>query len=410
MEKYKLFIAIASCFILMSCTDKGELTNSPPNTSSPKVESIAAPPQSEETPQKDESIEEKPQTEESPQIEETSDIKIINASERPLNDILSYYIFITSSNEGPIKWTEPVHGADFGEGLGFRIVITTSEIYNNVMIEEVKHFGEGAKKLHSIREIDLNEFTKKFGLYGEISGFTFVRWIDNSTFAFIFHDRGFIASQIDKSKIIVTKVDKSTIIDTKVSQIKKIFSSITGMSIRNRVLFENEIEGTYCSSLYADNKFIGWIDDAHRAGDTVVVSKCAEEENVANNNVPLGSLYGGKEEGLYKLVNEASWSLEEVNVPEFNYFSNPSFCNSWIAYWGIKKDKSMVSVNYDKTIASALAYNLKTLELVKESIGHFSLETDFSAYLQSPIWGEDCKEVDFYSPEQMEKPVKVKVE
>jgi len=92
-----------------------------------------------------------------------------------------YYAWITSLNEGPIKWLEEPE-KDV-EGEAYRICITTSEIYNSLYIEQVTFGMEGCcKKIVSKKELDLYKLFEIYQLTGEIANVEFRTWIDFKTF------------------------------------------------------------------------------------------------------------------------------------------------------------------------------------------------------------------------------------
>jgi hypothetical protein len=82
-----------------------------------------------------------------------------------------YYPWVTFLSEGPIDWFSNDESAPV-QGRAYRLVITTSEIYNTVYIEMVTFGGEGCcKKLKSVRKFDIAYFCKTFNFIGEQTGF-----------------------------------------------------------------------------------------------------------------------------------------------------------------------------------------------------------------------------------------------
>jgi hypothetical protein len=82
-----------------------------------------------------------------------------------------YYPWITFLSEGPVDWFAKDENAPV-QGRAYRVVITTSEIYNDVYIELVTLGREGCcKKLRSVRKFDLDAFCSAFNFIGERSGF-----------------------------------------------------------------------------------------------------------------------------------------------------------------------------------------------------------------------------------------------
>ena len=60
-------------------------------------------------------------------------------------DMADYYPWITFLSQGPIDWFATDESAPV-QGRAYRLVITTSEIYNTVYIEMVTFGGEGCCK------------------------------------------------------------------------------------------------------------------------------------------------------------------------------------------------------------------------------------------------------------------------
>ena len=113
------------------------------------------------------------------------------------------YQWITFLSQGPIDWFEEDENAPV-QGRAYRLVITTSEIYNGVYIETVTFGREGCcKKLRSVRMFDLNAFCKAFNFIGEQSGFEFIKWLSKTSFLFRYHDRKFVMSEIGKNRVLV---------------------------------------------------------------------------------------------------------------------------------------------------------------------------------------------------------------
>ena len=115
-----------------------------------------------------------------------------------------YYNWITFLSESPIEWFDNPNDNIYG--CAYRFVITTSEIYDNIYIENVT-FGEegGNKMLVSKQRIPLNEIADKYDIRGEISGIKFVRWIDSASFIIDIHRIEYSIS-ILKDKVIVVKI------------------------------------------------------------------------------------------------------------------------------------------------------------------------------------------------------------
>src|SRR5581483_3022512 len=68
-----------------------------------------------------------------------------------------------------------------------------------------------------------------------------------------------------------------------------------------------------------------------------------------------------------------------LELPLFTYFSNASFCEKYVAYWGDKKEGDGKSY--------AIIYDLKSRRVVhKKSFWVEPGETDYAGFLPQPIW------------------------
>ena len=127
---------------------------------------------------------------------QTYQIKTIDRSSE------DYYPWITYLNEGPINWIESPQ--DGSKGISFRLIITTSEIYDDIIIENA-NVGEegGVKKIISKRLVDRESLRAAFNLKGEISGIKFKKWLNPTSFELIIQDKTLIFENINKDIILV---------------------------------------------------------------------------------------------------------------------------------------------------------------------------------------------------------------
>ena len=121
------------------------------------------------------------------------------------------YAWIVFLSRGPITWTSTppkVRGDDpQSSGKAYRVVQLVSEIYDTVFIEEISLGNEGCcVKVKKVRRVDLDGFAKTFGFIGEIAGFSFRGWESGTSFRFRFHDREFVATGLDKPRLVVDEV------------------------------------------------------------------------------------------------------------------------------------------------------------------------------------------------------------
>jgi hypothetical protein len=94
---------------------------------------------------------------------------------------------------GPAIPIEPAT-AELSE-RSLRVVVTRSEIYDSVYIEEVTFGEEGCcARVSAVRSIDMAAFQESFGMHGEVAGFQFDRWLSPSSFGFTFKRRRFVLS------------------------------------------------------------------------------------------------------------------------------------------------------------------------------------------------------------------------
>lgn len=110
----------------------------------------------------------------------------------------NYYEWITYLNEGEIQWND-------NNGVAFRFVITTSEIYDAIYIEKI-YIGEegGGKKILKKRLVNMLNLAELYNLKGEISGIEFIKWDSWNTFEVKILNKTFKFEDIDNDIISVT--------------------------------------------------------------------------------------------------------------------------------------------------------------------------------------------------------------
>jgi hypothetical protein len=112
-----------------------------------------------------------------------------------------YYPWITKMEIGPIDW---VYESEDVAGRAYRVVVTTSEIYNSMYFEEITIGDEGCcVKVSSTRMFEIEQFAKKAGLKGELASLRFVEWLSPTSFKFKFHNRSFILRNVEKKIVSV---------------------------------------------------------------------------------------------------------------------------------------------------------------------------------------------------------------
>jgi hypothetical protein len=118
-----------------------------------------------------------------------------------------YYAWIDFLTEGETTWL------DYNEnnsndttvaGYAFRVVITRSEIYNNIYIEKVTLGPEGCcAKVVSVRTIDMGALASEFGIKGEMSGISFLKWLSPTSFQFKQYEKVYNVNGIDKVNVTI---------------------------------------------------------------------------------------------------------------------------------------------------------------------------------------------------------------
>jgi len=112
------------------------------------------------------------------------------------------YTSITFLSEGETYWLES--NTESEKGFAFRAVITTSEIYDNLFVEEVGYGEErGGKKILKRIKIDLNTIMTNLKLKGEISGVEFVKWLTWNSFVIKLQNVNIEIRDIDHVNFIV---------------------------------------------------------------------------------------------------------------------------------------------------------------------------------------------------------------
>ncbi len=121
------------------------------------------------------------------------------------------YRWISFLTEGEITWlSDSVQKTDSIVGYSFRIVITTSEVYNRIYIEKVIVGEEGCcKRVLSTRAIDMHQYQRKFGIKGEMAGINFSKWLSPTSFQFQQFNRKFNITNIDKRDVSIKEISVS---------------------------------------------------------------------------------------------------------------------------------------------------------------------------------------------------------
>jgi hypothetical protein len=125
----------------------------------------------------------------------------------PLTDVpdTDVYPWITQLSAGPISWS----GAPDSDVAGYlhRAVVTTTEIYNDVIIERVTVGEEGfGKKLAWSRQMDVAVFAEALAIRGEFAGLVVERWLDSDTFVVSIQERQFSVTLPALDHVLVNEI------------------------------------------------------------------------------------------------------------------------------------------------------------------------------------------------------------
>ena len=156
--------------------------------------------------------------------------------------------------------------------------------------------------------------------------------------------------------------------------------------LSEKTLFENQIDGHDCEKLTVENQFVGWVNGLAEVGSSLIFRMCTKGEPPYEGAAPEGGIYGGVDSGWYELRKSKRLQPQKLVLSKMNDFSNPSYCGSYIAYWGAGGNHSYY----------AMVYHLGKRILLKEKlVGRSILETDYMYVLNPPEWSKDCSSVIF---------------
>jgi hypothetical protein len=114
-----------------------------------------------------------------------------------------YYTDITFLSEGEFLPNKNKTGKE----TAFRVIITTSEIYNMLILEKVSYGSEGGnKKIIKKTKVDLQQIWTEFEISGEISGIEFSKWLTSDSFELKIKDTNYLFKNISSSTIDVSRL------------------------------------------------------------------------------------------------------------------------------------------------------------------------------------------------------------
>src|SRR3954469_16241576 len=155
------------------------------------------------------------------------------------------------------------------------------------------------------------------------------------------------------------------------------FSFIDRSRLGTPVIFVNEIDVHSCLPLIVDSKTITWITRAYEVKNRVFVRRC--EPSTSAELLAAGNRAGEANDTWERASVDARRHIRfsKLRLPGWSFMSNPTFCDSYIAYWGLHGAANDLTVSI---------YNLVTdTPVASRVVGPVSLETDNEAYLPEPI-------------------------
>ncbi|MGY5353553.1 hypothetical protein [Wenyingzhuangia sp. IMCC45467] len=134
-------------------------------------------------------------------IHSQSEIKTSDTSEKDI------YKWITSISKGNLFIAENQKKEEFPVGEFYRLIITTSEIYNGIYIEKgIESENGGGTKIIWKRLVNEDDLYSNFHLKGEFSGVEFVKWNSWNSFILKIQGEKYKFNNINKKGIIVEKM------------------------------------------------------------------------------------------------------------------------------------------------------------------------------------------------------------
>ena len=152
------------------------------------------------------------------------------------------------------------------------------------------------------------------------------------------------------------------------------------------------INGGLCFPLYAGRRLVTWLDSYHRVGTRIYLRRCIEDAAARERlEAPVNSRSGYVEETFRELLwRKRDFKFAARSFPLWGSFASPSFCRSYVAYWG-------TAFNGDGTgRVYAIVLDLKTRRVVRRVfLGATRIESDSRAFFPEPKWSPDGGSVRF---------------
>lgn len=119
------------------------------------------------------------------------------------------YKWITTISKGELFIPENQNTEEFPIGEFYRLIITTSEIYNGIYIEKgIESENGGGTKIVWKRLISENDLYSNFNLKGEFSAVEFVKWNSWNSFILKIQGEKYKFNHIEKKGIEVEKMNE----------------------------------------------------------------------------------------------------------------------------------------------------------------------------------------------------------
>ncbi len=77
--------------------------------------------------------------------------------------------------------------------------------------------------------------------------------------------------------------------------------------------------------------------------------------------------------------------FEPLELPDWSFASNPTFCEEQVAYWGLRGDHLVPSI-YHLAVARAAA---------ADDLGSVDIGTDDAYFFPAPVWDRACARARF---------------
>ena len=151
------------------------------------------------------------------------------------------------------------------------------------------------------------------------------------------------------------------------------------------------INGGICYPLYEGDRLLAWLDSYHQADGRLFVRRCVEDFSI--KDLATGSKGGAVSDAFDELRLEGDGrqpKFVQLDPPRWSEFANPSFCNRYLAYWGMEfREDEPVKV-------FAVVFDLSSGQVLRqELLGSLQLESDSRSFFARPRWGAADKSVTF---------------